>query len=300
MPPANDVTSDATSESAGRAPAWCPWPGEDLAPGSLSVWLCRDAEPDAAAAIAECRDCLSDEELARMARFRFPALRRQFAIAHGLVRHVLSLFHPQVAPRDWRFDTGAQGKPEVAAGLPRIGFNLSHAEGLVALAVAHDETGVFSGDPVGVDVEQAARNIGPGIARRYFAPEEVADLEALPEPEQRDRFFALWSLKESYIKATGFGLSLPLDSFSFAFGTPDSVSFRHHPDRLPAGFGTDGFTPLFWQTMLSSPAGERHSLALCAGAGNCPDDNGIAVFEAVPGRAVRRLAPIWDRCPVAV
>ncbi|WP_306026874.1 4'-phosphopantetheinyl transferase superfamily protein [Stappia sp. MMSF_3263] len=279
-----------------HSPTWHRWPGEGAVRGGLSVWLCRDAEPDAAAAIAICRDCLSDEELARMTRFRFPALRQQFAIAHGFVRHVLSLFHPQVAPRDWRFDTGAQGKPEVATGLPRVGFNLSHATGLVALAVAYDETGVFSGDPVGVDVEQATRNIGPGIARRYFAPEEVTDLEALPEPEQRDRFFALWSLKESYIKATGYGLSMPLDSFSFAFDAPGCVSFRRHPDRLPPEFATDHFTPVFWQTMLSSPAGERHSLALCTGAGTLQDD-AITVFETVPGRAVRRLDPVWDRRP---
>ena len=288
MPPVNDA--------AGGAPLWQPWPGEAPAPGSLSVWLCRDAEPEAAAAIAGCQDCLGEEELARMARFRFPALRRQFALAHGLVRQVLSLFHPQVAPRDWRFEAGAQGKPEIAAGLPRIAFNLSHANGLVALAVA---AGNDAG-PVGVDVEQATRNIGPGIARRYFAPEEVADLEALPEAQQRDRFFTLWSLKESYIKATGFGLSLPLDSFSFAFPAPDRIAFRHHPGRVPPHFAGDGFSPpfsapAFRQAMLTSPAGERHSLALCGGEPARPGRE-IPVFESVPGRAVRRLAPCWDRC----
>ena len=291
MPPA--------SNNAGAVAAWRSWPAENPACRGLSVWLCRDAEPEADAALDGCQDCLSEEELVRMVRFRFPALRRQFALAHGLVRQVLSLFHPQVAPRDWRFEAGAQGKPEIAAGLPRIAFNLSHGTRLVALAVAAgDDAG-----PVGVDVEQATRNIGPGIARRYFAPEEVADLEALPEAQQRDRFFTLWSLKESYIKATGFGLSLPLDSFSFAFPAPDRIAFRHHPGRVPPHFAGDGFSPAFSapafrQAMLTSPAGERHSLALCGGEPARPGRE-IPVFESVPGRAVRRLDFVWDRCSSA-
>jgi len=62
-------------------------------------------------------------------------------------------------------------------------------------------------------VERRGRTIE--IADRYFAPDEVRDLHALPDDRRRERFFEYWTLKESYIKARGMGLAIPLEQFSF-------------------------------------------------------------------------------------
>jgi 4'-phosphopantetheinyl transferase len=43
----------------------------------------------------------------------------------------------------------------------------------------------------------------------------VRSLRALPAEEQHRGFLAHWTLKESYVKARGLGLALPLDQFSF-------------------------------------------------------------------------------------
>ena len=56
---------------------------------------------------------------------------------------------------------------------------------------------------------------------RFFSPCEARALRALPDSEQTRRFFAYWTLKESYIKARGLGLSLPLDQFSFLLDNED-------------------------------------------------------------------------------
>jgi 4'-phosphopantetheinyl transferase len=48
-----------------------------------------------------------------------------------------------------------------------------------------------------------------GLAGRYFAPLEVDALGALPAAERLGRFFAYWTLKESYIKARGLGSPCP-------------------------------------------------------------------------------------------
>ena len=105
--------------------------------------------------------------------------------------------------------------------LPPVRFNLSHTDGLAVCAVVlkHD---------IGVDVEHRQRRVvSENIARRFFSPSEVREFESLPERMQQDRFFQYWTLKESYIKARGMGLSIPLEKFSFHLlkNKPIRISF---------------------------------------------------------------------------
>ena len=98
--------------------------------------------------------------------------------------------------------TGENGKPYLKdAG---VCFNLSHAGSYAVCAVGPDP---------GCDIEKI-RPVREDVARRFFHPEEFALLQAEPDAAVRERlFFRLWTLKESYIKATGKGLSQPLGSF---------------------------------------------------------------------------------------
>src|SRR4029079_12674877 len=64
------------------------------------------------------------------------------------------------------------------------------------------------------------------VAERFFAPAEAEAVRAAPAAEQVERFFTFWTLKESYAKARGLGLSLPLRQFAFTLGGPaPRVSF---------------------------------------------------------------------------
>jgi len=172
------------------------------------------AFPHALNAPALCRAYLAlmtPEERARHDRFVVPGPRLEFRVARALVRTTLSRHAPEVAPEAWRFDVGAVGKPFVSGppGAPRLSFNLSHTRGLVVCAVARRGA-------LGVDVENVTRRTGAvTIAERFFAKQEVAALRAEPEARQRDRFFDFWTLKESYIKARGLGLRIPLGDFGF-------------------------------------------------------------------------------------
>ncbi|MBD3314987.1 MAG: 4'-phosphopantetheinyl transferase superfamily protein [Chitinivibrionales bacterium] len=94
------------------------------------------------------------------------------------------------------------GKP-LLKNHPDIHFNLSHSGNWVACAL--------SDKPVGVDVE-AKKKINLSLAKRFFSPEEYGFITENPE-ESNDRFFRIWVLKESYIKAIGMGLSCGLDTF---------------------------------------------------------------------------------------
>lgn len=181
-----------------------------LAPAEVHVWTAVPDQVSEPAARARCEALLSADERDRMQRFRFERDRQIYLVAHALVRTALSRY-ATCAPAAWTFITGAHGRPEIAPGTCALSlrFNLSHTHGLVAVAVALDRD-------VGVDVEHLyPRSFDLGVAEHFFAPAEVATLRAQPAEAQRDRFFAYWTLKESYIKARGMGLALPLDQFAF-------------------------------------------------------------------------------------
>lgn len=103
--------------------------------------------------------------------------------------------------------TGENGKPYLKeAG---VYFSLSHAGAYAVCAVGPGE--------LGCDIEKL-RPARTGVAERFFHPEEVALLHAAPDAASREGlFFRLWTLKESYIKATGKGLSQTLRSFCIAW-----------------------------------------------------------------------------------
>lgn len=101
---------------------------------------------------------------------------------------------------------GEHGKPF----FPDTGFfyNLSHSGDVVMCAASDAAT-------VGCDVEMIRDAAGEKIADRFFCDDEKIFTEAAEDADaRRRRFFRVWTMKESFIKATGAGMSMPLDSFS--------------------------------------------------------------------------------------
>jgi 4'-phosphopantetheinyl transferase len=196
-----------------------------LQPGQLDVWLTFTDKVQDAAARAAWLSLLNPEERAQQARFHFARDRHRYLLTRALVRTTLSNYG-QVSPADWRFVTNAHGRPELVDEqqlAQPLRFNVSHTRGLIVLAVS-------AGQQVGVDTENVDVREAPiDIAHRFFAPEEVAALMALPASDRPERFFHYWTLKESYIKARGMGLSLPLDRFHFRFIGADAVRLHVDP-----------------------------------------------------------------------
>lgn len=180
----------------------------DHPPDEIDLRLTFQDDVTDAALLDEYRALLSDEERARVQRFHFERHRHQGLITRALIRTVLSEYG-SAAPEDWRFGTNAYGRPHVDEPkvLSALSFNLAHTDGLIACAC--------TSTTVGVDVERVRASAPLEVADRYFSPAEVAELRALPLEAQHARFFQYWTLKESYIKATGKGLSTPLDQFGF-------------------------------------------------------------------------------------
>jgi 4'-phosphopantetheinyl transferase len=220
--------------------------------------------------IAAHEALLTPDELERYGSFRFERDRRLFLATRALVRSVLSNY-AAVSPGNWRFATNEHGKPFVSAPIiaPAVHFNLANTPGLVvcAVSVAHE---LF-----GVDAERIDRGIeAVEIADRYFSFSESSRLRALPTPEQPGLFLAYWSLKESYVKARGLGMTLPLGQFSFRVDDEISIEFE-------AGFADDA--PSWRFALLKVPP--HHIVAISVKTGGA--DLSMRAARMVPLRQTR-------------
>lgn len=180
-------------------------------------WVNPDTFTGSAAALA----LLSEAERAQHQRFIPPKKRHEYLVTRVLVRTVLGRLLG-VAPQTLQFVANEWGRPALWPPAP-IHFNVSHTDGLVVCLVS-------SNPEMGVDTEQLAR--APdllALAPTVFAPKEQSDLAALPAAEQPHRAVVLWTLKESYIKARGMGMALPLDGFAFRFNADDRVRLEVTP-----------------------------------------------------------------------
>ena len=181
-----------------------------LKANEVHLWLAFPDEIQDAELKAAYKKLMTQEERTQQQRFHFAKHRHQYLITRALVRTTLS-HYTRIKPHEWRFSKNYYGRPEIIIKeyIPPLRFNLSHTDGLIVC-------GVVLKQDIGVDIENLKRQGAPvEIADRFFSTQEVNDLYSLSKKQKRDRFFDYWILKESYIKARGMGLSLPLNQFSF-------------------------------------------------------------------------------------
>ncbi|SCY70163.1 4'-phosphopantetheinyl transferase [Alkaliphilus peptidifermentans DSM 18978] len=105
---------------------------------------------------------------------------------------------------DIYLESNKYGKPYLLNN-ENFQFSISHSGIWVACAI--------SPKAIGVDVEEI-KSIEDNIARRFFSPQEVKDMFSFTGNERLLYFYDLWTLKESFVKAEGEGLAIPLNSFT--------------------------------------------------------------------------------------
>ncbi|MDC8758418.1 4'-phosphopantetheinyl transferase family protein [Janthinobacterium fluminis] len=207
-----------------------------LRPGAVDVWVAlTDAMP--AELMALLKRVLNDDERCQQTKFMFEKDRRRYLLTRALVRYVLSRYVP-LQPAEWRFAATSHGRPFIVnrhPGVQGLTFNISHSDQVVVLGVTRDSA-------LGIDVEDLQRNVPLDIAESFFSAAEVRQLQSTAPALQARRFLDFWTLKESYIKARGKGLSLPLEQFGFELRGERQLQAHFDPclDDAP-----DNWT--FWQ-----------------------------------------------------
>lgn len=206
--------------------------------GRIKIWMTNPDVVRDTDLLAEYRSLLSIDELEKQRRFHHSADRHRYLVTRVLARTVLARY-TGIPAASLEFTENTYGKPAVSNAGERsqsISFNISHTQGLIVLGVAQH-------NQIGVDIENYSDHEPLfDLADQFFGEKEIADLSNLPSRKRSRRFFELWTLKESYIKARGMGLSIPLDAFSFEFSTLNRIRFYSRED-----LGGAARTWQFWQ-----------------------------------------------------
>ena len=213
-----------------------------LKTGEAHVWA-LPLDPSPGHEFAEL--LLDQEEQTRLARLKHPAVARRFTLAHAGLRLLLSHYSGRPCAIV-RYCHGDHGKPELTPLSP-IHFNLSHSSDLALIAISLQS--------VGVDLEYIDSNIPfESMATRYFSSTESRVLNSLPEPLQLQSFYACWTRKEAYLKASGSGFSLPCNCFDVSLAPGEQPALLQHT--------LDKDQPLHWRIYdLSLPGGFQGSVA---------------------------------------
>ncbi len=177
---------------------------------------------------SQCLTQLSAQERKRAGEFSNQADKKVFIQRRAFRRYCAAVALNSSQPlTSFEFVETENGRPYLS-GQPQLWFSFSSCRFgfLGARSSTHD---------IGVDIEDKTRDPGAAdLARQYFSTTEARMVETATEPERRQIFFRLWSLKEAALKSIGHGLPFGLDAFVFELGAEPRIV------RAPSEFGVPG------------------------------------------------------------
>lgn len=219
-----------------------------LAKGVVHIWcLPLDLPPQER---ERCFSLLSIDEKTRAGKFYFETARDHFIAGRGLLRILLGGYL-NMEPASIQFGYELQGKPLLKEGGLPIQFNVSHSEGLGVIAFC-------LGRRVGVDIEWFRPMADmDDLARRFFTEGESALIASLSGDSKQELFYKIWTGKESYLKAVGAGLLLPLDQVEVMFEAGGTVHLVSNGDEEMSD----------WQLRMFSPQ-SSYQCAVCVEGGD--------------------------------
>ena len=160
-------------------------------------------------------EMLSKDRKEKVDFYRFDKDKKLSAGAYLLLKKLLT----EIGIDDFEIKIGKYGKAYIS-DQENIYFNMSHSSKLVACAISDKE--------VGVDIEYNDSEIDLNIAKNYFYNQEYESIMKAQNPS--DEFFNYWVLKESYMKYTGLGFNLELNSFEIIL--EDKITLKNDKNNI--------------------------------------------------------------------
>jgi 4'-phosphopantetheinyl transferase len=197
---------------------------------------------------------VSDQRRAKVKQFMKPEDANRGLVAEVLIRSIICT---KYGIRNDRliFAANRYGKPFVA-GIPSFHFNLSHSGSWIVCAV--------DSAPVGIDVEEM-KPIEYELAKLMFSSEEYLYLTSHDEHKRISCFYDLWTMKESFAKWAGRGLSLPPQCYSISMEANHNHSVSMEGRNIRCFFKRWSIDP-------------DYKMAICSKSGVFPDQ---IIFKTV-------------------
>jgi len=174
---------------------------------------------------------LSPKEREKAGKFFFEKDRMRFIAARGTLRLILGLYLNE-NPGQIQFDYTAFGKPILKSdsNYQKYYFNLSHSENLALFAITGN-------GHIGIDLEYIRYDVDiESIISRFFSEREIHMIQRYIGEKQQEVFFQFWTRKEAFLKATGKGLSFPLENCDVSLAEESKFSQVIIPKELEGEF----------------------------------------------------------------
>lgn len=150
---------------------------------------------------------VSDEKRARIARFRVHEDKLRSLFAEVIAKNELSK-ELNCDIEDIEFEKNKYGKLKLKEDR-NIYFNISHSGDYAIVGISDSEVGID------IEIYKDAKHEIIDLAKRYYTEDEYNWILSFDESERIKAFYKIWTLKESYVKFAGKGLSISLSSFTF-------------------------------------------------------------------------------------
>jgi 4'-phosphopantetheinyl transferase len=172
----------------------------------VKIFAINNLEPIDELTLRKLLTYLPNDKQERVKKLAKPGDAKRVLLADILVRSAVAN-ELKVSNKAIEFNANKYGKPVLKRDCD-LHFNVSHSEDWIVCAV--------DDEPIGIDIEKI-RPVELEFAAQFFSEEEYKILMSKSLEDQQHFFFDLWTLKESYVKAVGRGLSMPLNSFTVSF-----------------------------------------------------------------------------------
>lgn len=118
---------------------------------------------------------------------------------------------------DFHYDT--HGKPFLPMH-PSLQFNCSHTSHAFAIGITQKYN-------IGIDIERKDRLVDISkLKKLLFSANELEQFENIPGAYRQQAFIHCWTKKEALLKATGSGLTRPMNEFSLSGSEKETMGFN--------------------------------------------------------------------------